>query len=304
MRRIFWRCVWSASLAWAALIWAGLAVAQSADDYRGGWEAGGSDPHIYEFSIRGRTVRGIYCTRCSDATTLAFVDGTLDAQGLSFTVTHVREDGSTAYLEHATGRLEGGELIVRGSRAGAQGARFTYRLHKDPRGPDPLVFVPVSRLPRGTAPVAPIIPRGPLPAAGAPWVAPGPWEQLTPAKVAGVWIGFGTGINKQYFIIRRVGGKLRGMVCGRCDNPYTMAALDDFRIDGDTMRFNILHEDWGDGDIPFFKHVTVHVVANEMRAVFQADHPPREYALFPKNPHPGTSLIGPIPAGATAGNRL
>jgi hypothetical protein len=48
----------------------------------------------------------------------------------------------------------------------------------------------------------------------------------------------------------------------------------------------------------------VHVAANEMRAVFQADHPPKEYALFPKNPHPGTSLIGPIPAAATAGNDL
>ena len=34
-------------------------------------------------------------------------------------------------------------------------------------------------------------------------------------------------------IIRKVGDKLRGMVCGTCDNPYTMAALDDFVIDGD-----------------------------------------------------------------------
>jgi len=36
-------------------------------------------------------------------------------------------------------------------------------------------------------------------------------------------------------------------VCGTCDNPYTMAALDDFEIQGDILRFNILHEDWGDG---------------------------------------------------------
>lgn len=288
----------------AGLMLAGVASAQNADDYRGGWESGSSDPHIYEFSIRGQKVRGIYCTRCSDATTLAFVDGTLGPEGLSFTVTHVRDDGSTAYLEHATGRLEGSELVVSGQRAGAAGAHFTYRLHKDARGPDPLVFVPVTRLPRGTPPVAPIIPHGPMRAAGAPWVAPGPWEQLTPSKVAGVWIGFGTGINKQYFIIRRVGKGLRGMVCGRCDNPFTMAALDDFQIQGDTMHFNILHEDWGDGDIPFYKHVTVHVADNEMRAVFKADHPPKEYALFPKNPNPGTSLIGPIPASATAGNDL
>ncbi|HEY7928574.1 MAG TPA: hypothetical protein VID71_01095, partial [Steroidobacteraceae bacterium] len=57
-------------LGWAlclgTLAWSGLADAQSADDYRGGWEAGANDPHIFELSIRDRTVRGIYCTRCSD----------------------------------------------------------------------------------------------------------------------------------------------------------------------------------------------------------------------------------------------
>src|SRR3990172_10618161 len=76
---------------------AGTATAQSADDYRGGWRTDDSDPHTYEFSIRGDRVRGVYCTRCSDATTLAFVDGTLGADGLTFVVTHVRADGSTAY---------------------------------------------------------------------------------------------------------------------------------------------------------------------------------------------------------------
>ena len=66
---------------------------------------------------------------------------------------------------------------------------------------------------------------------------------------------------------------LRGMVCGTCDNPYTMAALDDFRIEGDTLTFNILHEDWGDGEIPtFYKHVTAHVGWNEMRCTTAADH--------------------------------
>ena len=42
-----------------------------ADRYRGGWRTDDSDPHVYEFSIRGERVRGIYCTLCSDATTLA-----------------------------------------------------------------------------------------------------------------------------------------------------------------------------------------------------------------------------------------
>jgi len=59
------------------------------------------------------------------------------------------------------------------------------------------------------------------------------------------------------------------MVCGRCDNPYTMAALDDFEIKGDTMTFNILHEDWGPGSLPFHNQATVHVTMNEMRLTTQ-----------------------------------
>ena len=91
----------------------------------------------------------------------------------------------------------------------------------------------------------------------------------------GVWFGFGVGAPKQFFIIKKVGNKLRGMVCGTCDNPYTMAALDDFVIEGDTLRFNILHEDWADGELPTFdKHVTAHVGWNEMRCVTTADHQP------------------------------
>ena len=72
------------------------ALAQNPDDYRGGWktEANGI-PRTYEFSIRGETVRGVYCTWCADATTLAFVDGKLGRDGLSFTVTHVDNNGKT-----------------------------------------------------------------------------------------------------------------------------------------------------------------------------------------------------------------
>src|SRR5262249_18326772 len=54
-----------------------MASGQNADDYRGGWRTDGGEAHTYEFSIRGTAVRGIYCTYCADATTLAFVDGTL-----------------------------------------------------------------------------------------------------------------------------------------------------------------------------------------------------------------------------------
>lgn len=272
------------------------AAAQNADDYRGGWETvAGGVPRIYEFSIRGDQVRGIYCTHCSDGTTLAFLDGKLAADGLSFAVTHVDPDGNTAYQDHAVAKFHDGQLTVTGTSGGPGGGKFEWTMHKDPRGPDPLP-VPVSRLPK--APPVPAVPASGGARPPAPYVAPGPWVTITPAKLVGVWIGFGAGINKQFFIIRRVGDRLRGMVCGRCDNPYTMAALDDFQILGDTLKFNILHEDWGPGPLPFHNQITAHVASNEMRITFVQDNlPPR-----PPRPGAGASLMGPIAIAATAGN--
>src|ERR1700689_3012581 len=69
------------------------AAAQNADDYRGGWRTDQGEPHTYELSIRGDKVRGIYCTYCADATTLAFVDGTFGADGIAFVVTHLNAEG-------------------------------------------------------------------------------------------------------------------------------------------------------------------------------------------------------------------
>ena len=134
---------------------------------------------------------------------------------------------------------------------------------------------------------------------------PGPWLDLTPDIVAGSWLGFGFGVNKQYFIVKKVGNKLRGMVCGRCDNPYTMAALDDFAIEGKMLHFNILHEDWGDYSIPFAKHVNAMISGNEMRIVTYQENLPPALAARPQNTDPtkgGTSLIGPIPHEATTLN--
>jgi hypothetical protein len=284
-----------------ALAVTAIATAQSADDYRGGWRTDSGDPHTYQFSIRGNTVRGIYCTYCADATTLAFVDGTLGPDGISFTVTHVKSGGSTAYLDKAVAKFDKGNLIVTGTSGAPRGGKFQRTLIKDPRGPDPLPVI-VSVLPK-SRPTLAAIPRnaynGPAPA---PYVQAGPWKSpLTETDVIGVWLGFRVGVDKQFFIIRKVGNKLRGMVCGRCDNPYTMAALDDFQIEGDTLKFNILHEDWGDGELPTFaKHVVAHVGWNELRFTTSADHQPER----PPRPGvvPGFSLTGPIPAEATAGN--
>jgi hypothetical protein len=281
-------------------------IAQNADDYRGGWRTESGDPHTYEFSIRGDQVRGIYCTRCSDATTLAFIDGKFGVDGISFVVTHVQDDGSTAYQDRATARFDKGNLMISGTSGGPGGGKFQRTVIRDPRGPDPLP-IPVSKLPPGNGPVPPTQPPRGGPGGGGAggggrggYLQPAPWKQLTEADVIGVWLGFGVGMNKQYFIIRKAGNKLRGMVCGRCDNPYTMAALDDFEIKGDTMTFNILHEDWGPGSLPFHNQATVHVTMNEMRLTTQQDNMPAP-AQAP-GPNAGTSLVGPISISATRGN--
>jgi hypothetical protein len=285
----------------AVLALARAAAGQTADDYRGGWRTDSGEPHSYQFSIKGATVRGIYCTYCADATTLAFVDGTFGADGIRFEVTHVNSDGTTKYKDTAAATFRQGRLIVTGT-SGATGARFERTVIKDPRGPDPIPAM-VSRLPK--APPVPANPqrRNPDGADGLPYIQPGPWKTtLTEKDVIGVWMGFGVGAPKQFFIIKKVGNRLRGMVCGTCDNPYTMAALDDFRIEGGTLRFNILHEDWGDGEIPTFeKHVTARIGWNEMRCTTSADHQP---APPPPPPGriPGFSLVGPVPIEATAGN--
>ena len=308
---------------------ASSAAAQDADRYRGGWRTDDSDPHTYEFSIRGDKVRGIYCTLCSDATTLAFVDGSLGPNGITFVVTHVRPDGRTAYQDKATARIEGDRLIVAGTSGAPRGGKFQRTLYRDSRGPDPLP-VPVGWYPdasgklvmlaavggrgggggpaRGaaapaTGPPAVVAPAG---GGGRGWLQPGPWKNpLTIDDVVGAWIGFGTGVNKQYFIFRRVGAGLRGMVCGRCDNPFTLAALDDIEIRGDTLHFKILHDGWGDSaTLPFDKWVTARIVANEMRAIFETptEAGGRGVTGTPPSGGAGTTLIGPIPIQATAGN--
>jgi hypothetical protein len=289
----------------ALLACARVAAGQDADDYRGGWRTDSGEAHTYELSIRGTTVRGIYCTYCADATTLAFVNGTFGPDGLRFEVTHVKADGSTAHTDRAVARFEDGRLIVTGTSGARGGGRFERVLIKDPRGPDPIP-AKVSVLPR-SRPVVPgdIRRRNPDGADGLPYILPGPWKtRLTEKDVVGVWLGFGVGAPKQYFIIKKVGRALRGMVCGTCDNPYTMAALDDVRIDGDVLRFNLLHEDWGDGDIPTFeKHFTCHVGWNELRCTTAADHmPPPPARPQPSGVVPGFSLQGPVPIEATAGN--
>src|SRR4029450_3145013 len=122
----------------AVLMVARAAAGQNADDYRGGWRTDSGEAHTYEFSIRGATVRGIYCTSCADATTLAFVDGTFGPDGIRFEVTHVNADGSTKNKAIPIATFNQGRLTVTGTSGAPGGGTFVRVLIKDPRGPDPI----------------------------------------------------------------------------------------------------------------------------------------------------------------------
>jgi hypothetical protein len=270
-------------------------MAESADYYRGGWRTDAGDPQVYEFVIRGSEVSGIACTRCSDGTTLARIEGTFDEKdGLRFTVRHLAPDGSLVSEDHATAKLGQGGLVVSGTRGGDALRQVVIM---DPRGPTAGGY-PQVRLPPGSPPVA--IVRGTGGAGGPPppSVQPATWRQITAADVEGVWLGFGVGIEKQYFLIRRDGERLFGLACGRCDNPYTMGALDHFRIHGNTLEFDIEHQDWGEGDhVPFVRHVTAHIAMNEMRMDARRTDAPDRPGIV-------ASLVGPISLEATKGNAV
>ncbi len=288
----------------AALLAATSALAQGADHYRGGWRTDLDDPHFYQFVIRGDRVTGVYCAHCADATTLAPLEGRFDeSTGISFTIRQLNLDGSPAYEDHAQARLRDGQLVVSGMQGGPDGGAFEHVAIKDPRGPAPAPY-PVAVFPPGF-PAPPVLEFRGGGGGGAPqpYAQPAPWRSLSVEDVVGVWIGFGVGMDKQIFIIRRDGDGLFGVVCGRCDNPYTFGALDSFAIDGDTLEFDIVHQDWGEGETPVFnRRVTAHIAMNEMRISAVRDDAD---SLPPGAPGQGAivaSLIGPIAIEATAGN--
>ena len=286
--------------------------ASNADYWRGGWRTPlGDEPHIYELVIRGQRVTGVYCRNCSDATTMGFIDGTWDEKaGIDFTVTFANADGRIRSVDRQHAMLADERLIV--TRAGSKQNGKGLTLIKDPRGADP-GGAPAYHLPPGTPPALP----APRPAGGgggggggrgvgaAPYWPPGPFKALRPADLVGTWIApFGLGMDKQLFTFLRVGDRLRGVVCGRCDNPYTIGAMENVFIVGDTLYFDIVHEDWGESDPPtFHRNIVAQVVQNEMIAAILG----KDLVIDPANPparpaRGGFTLLGPIVPEATRGN--
>jgi hypothetical protein len=295
-------------LSFAALTLAQPAAALDADYWRGGWRTPlGEAPHIYEFVIRGARVTGVYCRNCADATTIGFIDGTWNEQtGIDFTVTFARPNGSIASRDDQRAMLVDGQLIVTGA-ANVPSGRLT--LVKDPRGADP-GGAPAYHLPPGTPPAMPA-PRAAGAGGGggggaAPYWRPGPVKSpLRAADLVGTWIAqFGLGMNKQIFTFLQVGDRLRGVVCGRCDNTYTIGAMENILIVGDRVFFDIVHQDWGEITPPTFdRSIVAQVVQNEMIASILGNG----VAIDPANPPAMPSarpfmLVGPIAPEATRGN--
>ncbi len=294
----------------ATLVLAQPAAALDADYWRGGWRTPlGDEPHIYELVIRGNRVTGVYCRNCSDASTIGFIDGTWDEKaGIDFTVTFADPNGSIRSVDDQHAMLTDGRLIVTGASGIRNGSALT--LVKDPRGADP-GGAPAYHLPPGTPPALPVT----RPAGGggggggvgapAPYWQPGAFKALRPADVVGTWIAqFGLGMNKQIFTFLLVGDRLRGVVCGRCDNPYTIGAMENVFIVGDTLYFDIVHQDWGESDPPTFdRNIVARVVQNEMIAVVLG----KNLVISPANPPAvpagrGFTLVGPISPEGTRAN--
>jgi hypothetical protein len=111
-------------------------------------------------------------------------------------------------------------------------------------------------------------------------------------------------MNRQLFTFLLVGDQLRGVVCGRCDNPYTIGAMEHILIVGDTVYFDIVHQDWGEIDPPTFdRSIAARLVQNEMIAAILGNGVTIDPANPPARPAGrGFTLVGPIAPAATSGN--
>jgi hypothetical protein len=230
--------------------------------------------------------------------------------GVSFTVTFANPAGRILSTDDQHAMLVDGRLIVSGVARIKGGKPLT--LVKDPRGADP-GGAPAYHLPPGTPPALPAARAGGGGGGGgagrgagaAPYWQAGPFKTLRPSDLVGTWIAsFGLGMNRQLFTFLLVGNRLRGVVCGRCDNPYTIGAIENVVIAGDRLYFDIVHQDWGEIDPPTFdRSIVAQVVQNEMLAAILGNGIVVDPARPPaRPPGRGFTLVGPIAPESTRGN--
>jgi hypothetical protein len=177
------------------------AQAQDAAAVRGGWLADVDGVrHILYLIARDGTLSGVYCTRCDAPDNLAFVhDGALGTTTVRFSLQY-EPDGARAFRETVEGALVNGRLELNFRRAGAKGPGRVVRFQRGVHVPRPAAQRRV--------------------ATGPAYVPPGPPEPIAEANVLGLWLAF-TGPQKQYFMFRRVGTRILGLVCGPCDCART-----------------------------------------------------------------------------------
>lgn len=265
------------------------------DDVRGGWIADVNGQRlIYVLKIRDGRMSGIFCSDCANPDDVAFVaDGTVHADGVAFRVLHVAGPGAP-YSESVTGRLENGRLILTSVRDGGSNDRPTVTAFtREPRRirnglawpADQLAAARTAGGPSAGATAAPPPPPAPRPAAPAggrgrgAYVPPGPNEPLSPARIDGLWLT-GPGANGQHVTLHHVGTQILGVICGPCDNPFTVWPIDNGAISGvghDTLTFHIVHEDTAFPGTtfvaPFNTEVTATVSKTEMHLnVFREDN--------------------------------
>jgi hypothetical protein len=260
---------------------AGLAMARAvaaeqpavtADAVRGGWVADAEGRrHILELKVEDATVTGIYCAvDCGDPSRLVFIErGTLTPDGLRFELVRI-ESRSISRID-AVGRLVDGRLLLTFTpSSGRANIPRQLDLRRDPRKPA-LVTLEELFARRG-------IKSGPLLFSGSTtsYVPAGPNEMLTPSALEGLWV-WGNGAAKQHFMFRQAGERMLGAVCGPCDNPYTFGILDNIIIHGDTVTFDIEHQDWGFGIEygPFANHATATLSRHELHLQTVAHNGPR-----------------------------
>jgi hypothetical protein len=284
------------------------------NDLRGGWIADvGGQRLIYVLKVRDGRISGIYCSDCTNPGGVAFLqDGKVEAGGIAFRVRHVAAPGAP-YSEMVRGRLENGRLVLTSTREGAPHGRATVTsLTREPRRTrnglpwpaDQLAAARTAGGPSAGATAEPPSPPPPRPAAPADgrgrglgaYVPPGPSELLSPARIDGLWLT-GPGANGQHVTLHQVGNQILGVICGPCDNPFTVWPIDSGVISGDgghTLTFNIVHEDTAFPGTTFVAPFNTEVTATLSRA---------EMHLRVLREDNGTSgemtLLGPIRLSAT-----
>jgi len=257
----------------------GSARAQDAKAILGGWMAQiDGRTHIFMLIARGEVVTGTYCADCADPRNLAFIlDGRIDGGGVRFVVRHEDVKGHVTFND-VHGVLHDKELVLSVLRRKGSALPTTLTLHRA----EPVAPVPAVTNDEAEAAARAVRARP-------PYVLPGPPEELNADKLVGVWL-WATGPGKQYFFIQRVGTQLLGMVCGPCENPYSMAPLDGFVIDGTALTFNIVHQDTGAAPEhgPFNNVAHATLARNELHLKVIPSYEPPDSRPFEM------TLLGPI----------